>query len=85
MCAVTAASTTVIARLDRATQYAAVPVLLTNASGILAHPLSAVTAASTNVVARLDRAIQYAAATVFLTNASGILDHPLSRMMTIEF
>jgi hypothetical protein len=32
----------VIARLDRATQYAVASVLLTNASGILDHPLKPV-------------------------------------------
>jgi hypothetical protein len=33
-------SNAVIARLDRAIQYAVTPVLLTNSSGILDHPLS---------------------------------------------
>jgi hypothetical protein len=38
--AVIAATNAVIARLDRATQYAVTPVLITNGSGILGHPLS---------------------------------------------
>jgi len=33
-------SDNVVARLDRAIQYAVTPVLLTNGSGILDHPLS---------------------------------------------
>jgi hypothetical protein len=40
-CAVIA-KTAVIARLDRATQYAAVSVSFTDGSGILGHPLSRV-------------------------------------------
>jgi hypothetical protein len=32
--------TTVIARLDRAIQYAVTPVLLTDGSGMLDHPIS---------------------------------------------
>jgi hypothetical protein len=40
--AVIAAINAVIARLDRATQYAVTPVVITSASGILGHPLSRV-------------------------------------------
>jgi hypothetical protein len=40
--AVIAAINAVIARLDRAIQYAVTPVLITSASGILRHPLSRV-------------------------------------------
>jgi hypothetical protein len=85
--AVIASHSAVIARLDRATQYAAAPRFDRTCSGTLDPRLrgddeirrgvasrSAVIASHSAVIARLDRATQYAAASRFDRTCSEMLD-----------